>query len=160
MIKHCVLPAVFGVAVLAASATPALAQSAGMAVFRCSLGARQVEVVRDGNGATYRFGRAGRPELTINGSAAARNLFAWHELFPHAERRYLRFTQGSYNYVVRTFFRTPDYSQQGAADDRELLVIRNGRLTSRMRCRSGGEFQNPEWLDSLPQDTRDMTEGA
>jgi len=136
---------------LLALAAPAQAGTSEQ-IFQCSFGARQVEVVRDGATLTYRFGRPGRPEMILSGSAAAGNLFYHRTLYPHGEDQTLRFRRGAFSYVIFNFFQTPDYRQEGAADDSGLLVLRNGRRVTRMNCRSGSEFIERDIFDTLPRD--------
>lgn len=121
-------------------------------IFQCSLGTRQVEVVRAGPTLTYRFGRPGRPELEITGTAAGGNVHYHRTLYPHGEDQTLRFTRGAYSYVVFNAFQTPDYRQEGARDDSGVLVLRNGRRIRRMNCRSGGDFIERDIFDTLPPD--------
>jgi len=123
-----------------ALALAAPTQAAPEQIFQCSFGTRQVEVVQDGAILTYRFGRPGRPEMMLSGSAATGNVFYHRTLYPHGEDQTLRFRRGDWSYLIFNFFQTPDYRQQGAADDSGLLVLRNGRRVTRMNCRTGGEF--------------------
>ena len=125
-------------------------------IFRCGLGARQVEVVRDGAALTYRFGRRGRPELEISGTAAGGHIYYHRTLYPHGEDQSLRFTRGPYSYVVFNAFQTPDYRQEGAIDQSGLIVLRNGRRIARMNCRSGGDFIERSIFDGLPRDEENL----
>ena len=56
-------------------------------------------MARDGAALTYRFGRRGRPELEISGTAAGGNVYYHRTLYPHGEDQTLRFPQR------RTFLR-------------------------------------------------------
>ena len=111
------------------------AQQAGRAetLFACTLrGGKTVRVTQRGDRITYRFGTAARPELTIVGSPAARNLFAATAL--HGGATYytqLRFVRGTYSYVV--------YAMEGGrvtntVGSSGLIVYRNGRRINERRC--------------------------
>ena len=125
-------------------------------IFSCSFGALQVEVVRDGSVLTYRFGRPGRPEMVLSGSAASGNLHYHRTLYPRGEDQTLRFTRGAWSYVIFNAFQTPDYRIEGARDDSGLLVLRHGRRIARMNCRSGGDFIERDIFDTLPQDEENL----
>ncbi len=104
-------------------------------LFACTLsGGKTVRVTRQGDRLTYRFGTARRPELTIVGSPAARNLFAATAL--HGGTTYytqLRFVRGTYSYIV--------YAMEGgritdSAGSSGLIVFRNGRRILERDCGS------------------------
>jgi hypothetical protein len=135
-----------------ALAPPAAAAETPEQIFRCAVGARQIEVIRDGATLIYRFGRPGRPELVLRGDAASGNVFYHRTLYSHGEDQTLRFRRGATSYVIFNAFQTPDYRQEGAVDESGLLVLRNGRRIARMNCRSGGDFIERDIFDSLPRD--------
>jgi hypothetical protein len=142
---------------LALGATAAAqAAEAPQRIFQCSFGARQVEVVRDGATLIYRFGRPGRQELVISGSAASGNVHYHRTLYPHGEDQTLRFQSGAHSYVIFNAFQTPDYREEGARDDSGLLVLRNGRRVARMNCRDEAELIEYPIFDGLPRDEEDL----
>lgn len=140
---------------LLAVARPAHAEAPEQ-IFRCSFGARQVEVVRDGTTLTYSFGRPHRPEMVISGTAAGGNVHYHRTLYPHGEDQTLRFERGAHSYVIFNAFQTPDYRQEGARDDSGLLVLRNGRRIARMNCRDGAELIEYPIFDTLPLDEENL----
>ena len=142
--------------VLLALALPAQADLDHERIFQCGFGARQVEVVRDGAALTYRFGRPGRPEVEISGTAAGGNVHYHRTLYPRGEDQSLRFTRGAYSYVIFNAFQTPDYRLEGARDDSGLLVLRHGRRIARMNCRDEAELIEYPIFDGLPRDEENL----
>ena len=143
---------------LLAFTLPAMAQGAEAEerIFQGSVGARQVEVIRNGATLTYRFGRPGRWEMVLSGDAARGNVHYHRTLYAHGEDQTLRFQSGAYAYVIFNAFQTPDYRQEGAVDASGLLVLRNGRRVARMNCRDGGEFTEHAIFDTLPRDEENL----
>jgi hypothetical protein len=133
----------------------ALAAEAPEPIFACSFGARQVEIVRDGQTLTYRFGRPGRPELVLTGGAARGNLFYHRTLYPRGEAQSLRFVRGATSYAVFNIFQTPDYREEGAIDESGLVVLRRGRAIRRLTCRGGGDLIENPLFEQLPRDEED-----
>lgn len=121
-------------------------------VFACSLGAREVEVVREGARLTYRFGRPGRPELVLTGDAASGNLSYHRTLYARGEDQTLRFVNGAFSYVIFNGWSAPNLQLEGARDYSGLLVLRGGRVIRRMNCREGGDFLENPLFFTLPQD--------
>ena len=139
-------------AALAALSLFASAQLQAEEIFRCSFGAREASVTQDGERLTYRFGRAGRPELTLTGNAASGTLFYHRTLYARGEDQTLRFTKGDLSYVIFNGWSAPNYYQEGARDFSGLLVLRRGRVIRRMNCREGGDFIERPIFSTLPQD--------
>lgn len=139
---------------LAALAAAAQGAAAGgpETVFACSFGARQVEVVREGERLTYRFGRPGRPELVLTGDAASGTIFYHRTLYARGEDQTLRFTSGDFSYVIFNGWSAPNLYLEGARDYSGLLVLRRGRAIRRMNCREGGDFLENPLFFTLPQD--------
>lgn len=145
------------------SSAPLLAALASVAaaagpetVFACSLGSRQVEVVREGGRLTYRFGGPGRPELVLAGDAASGTLFYHRTLYARGEDQSLRFRNGAYSYVIFNAWSAPNHEGEGARDYSGLLVLRNGRVIRRMNCREGGNFLENPLFFTLPQDADNL----
>jgi hypothetical protein len=130
----------------------AAAQLRAEEIFRCSFGAREASVTQDGGQLTYRFGRAGRPELTLTGDAASGTLFYHRTLYARGEDQTLRFVSGDFSYVIFNGWSAPNYDQEGARDYSGLLVLRRGRVIRRMSCREGGDFIERPIFSTLPQD--------
>lgn len=139
-----------------AAAAPAQATDAPERIFRCSFGARQVEVVRDGATLTYRFGRPGRQEMVLSGDAASGNVHYHRTLYARGEDQTLRFQRGVHSYVIFNAFLAPDYRQEDSVDESGLLVLRNGRRIARMNCRDGGELTEHPIFDGLPRDEENL----
>lgn len=121
-------------------------------VFHCSFGAREASVTQEGARLTYRFGRPGRPELTLTGDAASGTLFYHRTLYARGEDQTLRFVNGDYSYVIFSGWSAPNYFQEGARDYSGVLVLRRGHVVRRLNCRSGGDFIEREIFFTLPQD--------
>ncbi|MGQ0661359.1 MAG: hypothetical protein ACT4N3_10900 [Sphingosinicella sp.] len=121
-------------------------------IFRCSFGAREASVTQDGERLTYRFGRPGRPELTLTGDAASGTLFYHRTLYARGEDQTLRFANGDTSYVIFNGWAAPNRYLEGARDFSGLLVLRRGRVIRRMRCREGGDFIERPVFSTLPQD--------
>lgn len=125
-------------------------------VFACSFGTRQVEIVREGDGLTYRFGPPGRPELELTGDAASGTLFYHRTLYARGEDQSLRFVNGDHSYVVFNAWSAPNRYLEGARDHSGLLVLRGGRVIARMDCREGGDFLENPFFFTLPQDPENL----
>lgn len=121
-------------------------------IFRCSFGAREVSVTQDGGRLTYRFGRAGRPELTLTGDARSGNLFYHRTLYARGEDQTLRFGNGGYSYVIFNGWSAPNRNLEGARDFSGLLILRGMRVIRRLNCREGGDFIERPIFSTLPQD--------
>ncbi len=125
-------------------------------IFRCSFGAREATVTLDDNRLTYRFGRAGRPELTLTGNAASDTLFYHRTLYARGEDQTLRFANGDFSYVIFNGWSAPNLYLEGARDYSGLLVLHRGRVIRRMNCREGGDFIENPFFFTLPQDAENL----
>ncbi|WP_419807303.1 hypothetical protein [Sphingomonas sp.] len=114
-------------------------------VFKCSLGAKQVEVTAAGDQLVYRFGTKSRAELTIAGSVARRNLFYRSARFAGIEHQ-LRFTNGRFSYVVFSLAGNPGVGARGVSG---LTVFDGQRTVSEFTCRRWTEL-NPSAFESWP----------
>lgn len=121
-------------------------------MFACAFGARQVEVVREGTRLTYRYGRPGRPELTLTGDAASGTIFYHRTLYARGEDQTLRFANGDFSYLIFNGWSAPNRYLEGARDYSGLLVLRHGRVIRRLNCREGGNFLEHPLFFTLPQD--------
>lgn len=129
-------------------------------LFLCSFGARSVQIVRDGALLTYVYGPPDRPELVLTADAASGTLFYHRTLYVRGQEQSLRFTNGSYAYLVYNAWSAPDHSERGARDDSGLLVLHHGRVIRRLRCREGGDFPERPIFRTLPRDAENRVPGS
>lgn len=144
--------------ILSALAAAAQVATAGVpeSVFACSFGARQVEIVREGERLTYRFGRPGRPELVLAGDAASGTIFYHRTLYARGEDQTLRFTSGDFSYVIFNGWSAPNRYLEGARDYSGLLVLRAGRVIRLLNCREGEDFLKNPLFFTMPQDADNL----
>jgi hypothetical protein len=132
-------------------------QAAGeQIVFSCRLpGGKIVTVTQDGGRFLYRYGAAGRPELTIAGTAANGRLFKRAALHGGVYATQLRFVSGEHSYIVHSFPRSDIVDNVGSSG---LRVFRGGRRIMDRNCepRADFSFEDFEALHALP----DIPEGA
>lgn len=129
------------------------AEAGAETLFHCSFGTREASVTQQGAQLTYRFGRAGRPQLVLTGNASSGTIFYHRTLYARGEDQTLRFTNGGYSYVIFNGWSAPNLYLEGARDFSGLLVLRRGRVVRRLDCREGGDFVEREIFTTLPQDT-------
>jgi hypothetical protein len=80
------------------------AAAAAPGIFTCRLGdGKSVKVTGDGEHWVYRYGAAGRPELTIAATPARKNNFKRIAVHGGDWEVQLRFVSGAYSYVVHSF---------------------------------------------------------
>lgn len=131
-------------------------------IFACSFGARRAEIISDGTTLTYRFGRPGKPELVLSGNAATGTVFYHRTLYPRGEAQTLRFNKGAWDYVVFNVWMAPSTLSTGVTEpeynDSGVLVLRDGQIVSRLKCRSGGELREWPVFKGLPQDAANLAE--
>lgn len=143
-------------ALLLATSAPLKAEE----IFRCAFGAREASVTQDGERLTYRFGRPGRPDLTLTGDAESGTLFYHRTLYARGEDQTLRFVNGDFSYVIFNGWSAPNLYLEGARDFSGLLVLRRGRVIRRMDCREGGDFIERPIFSTLPQDEENRVPDA
>ena len=141
----------------AARPEAAVERAAGeQTVFSCRLpGGKIVTVTRDGGHFLYRYGAAGRPELTIEGTAANGRLFKQAALHGGAYDIQLRFVSGAYSYIVHSFPRSDIVDNVPRSG---LMVFRGGRRIMDRSCEPWADisFGDFDPLFALP----DIPEGA
>ena len=125
-------------------------------VFSCQLsGGKIVTVTRDGGQFLYRYGAAGRPELTLEGTGKNGRLFKQAALHGGAYHTELRFVSGAYSYVVHSFPRSDIVDNEPTSG---LMVFQGEKMIMDRSCApwaaiSFGDF---DYLSELP----DIPEGA
>lgn len=125
-------------------------------VFSCQLsGGKIATVTQDGGQFLYRYGSAGRAELTIEGTAANGRLFKQAALHGGTYDVQLRFVSGAYSYIVHSFPRSDIVDNVPRSG---LMVFRDGRKIMDRNCSpwAAVSFEHPEYLYALP----DIPEGA
>ena len=124
--------------------------------FFCSLGRHTVSVATERSRLVYRFKSRRGIEQTIVQDAPSANVFYRIQFWSTSAAQQLRFVNGPASYVVYNFFRAADYGGRGFADQSGLLVLRNGRVVARHKCKSGGRFDEDHQLDRLPADPLEL----
>ena len=133
-----------------------LAPPATDTILSCSTGAKRIEVTSDGTNLTYRFGRPGKPEITLTGSAASGTVFYHRELYARGEDQTLRFVSGEYHYVVFASWSAP--SGGGAEYSRAGVVVMQGeREIARAICKPDGDMREWPIFETLPKDEENRT---
>ncbi len=144
-----------GLAATACLAFPAATRSAELPhrMFACSLGRKSVSVTSDGNWLTYRFGRPGRPEISITGSAATGNVL--YRVARYASMEYqLRFVSGQYSYTV---YSMDSNDATGSSAASGLMVRRGTKVMADLACKPYAELDLASGYSSLPEDTAEYT---
>ena len=140
--------------VFAASSVAAFDAGAGQpsrgagTLFACAVpGGKVATVTAEGDRVVYRYGRPGRPELTIAGTASEGKVFRQSHNH-HAIQ--LRFVSGEYSYVVHSIPRSDILDNVPRSG---LIVFRNGRRIFERACSPWAalDFFAPE-LEEMPGD--------
>jgi uncharacterized protein YaiE (UPF0345 family) len=126
----------------------AQAESAPKVLFICAIGAKTVSVTAAGQNLIYHYGTAKKDEMTIVGSAAAKNVFQMAQRYAGMEYQ-LRFTNADVSYIVYSAEGNP---QVGAAAISGLMVMRGTKTIADKSCAQWSELRLPDDL-SIPQDT-------
>jgi hypothetical protein len=150
----------FGVAwsllalLVGSGAVDARAATKPSAVFACSIGAKRVSVTKSGGHFVYRFGSAGKVEMSIVGDPAAGNIFRMWQRFAGPENQ-LRFTNGEFSYIV---FSADGNSNVGAQSIAGLVVMRGTKTVSNSLCSRFAELDTSDKdFSALPEDTADFS---
>lgn len=128
----------------------------GHTVFSCRLPrGKIVTVTQDGGQFLYRYGTAGRPELTIEGTTANGRIFKQAAVHGGSYDIQLRFVSGEYSYIVHSFPRSDIVDNVPTSG---LIVFRGGRKIMDRNCSPWAaiSFEDFEDLHALP----DIPEGA
>ena len=134
-------------ALISLSAT-AHAESAPKVLFTCAIGAKTVSVTAAGKDLIYHYGTAKKDEMTIVGSAAAKNIFQMAQRYAGMEYQ-LRFTNGDVSYLVYSAEGNP---QVGAAAISGLMVMRGTKTIADKSCAQWSELTLPD-DPAIPQDS-------
>lgn len=131
------------------SASPAAAET----IFRCAVGQRQATVTLDGERLTYRFGRPGRPEISISGGPGTGNLSYHRELFARGEHQVLRFRRGDHSYLVHSLWGAPSGGSPESVEA-GVVIMRGARVLRQLRCtgRADGDMREYPIFQRLPQE--------
>ncbi len=124
------------------------AESAPKTLFTCAIGAKTVSVTADAQNLIYHYGTAKKNEMTIVGSAAAKNVFQMAQRYAGMEYQ-LRFTNAGVSYIVYSAEGNP---QVGAASISGLMVLRGKTTITDKYCAQWSEVTLPDTL-AIPQDT-------
>ena len=116
--------------------------------FVCKVGSKQASITTENGGLVYRFGRPGRPELTIRQEPSRPNVFYRIDWWPHANSQQLRFAIGRHSYGVSSWFVAGRNGEEGVG----LFVMRDGKVISWRRCGGGDWFSEDNQFGRLPQD--------
>jgi hypothetical protein len=118
-------------------------------VFACSVGKKAVSVTEEGGRFTYMFGAPGKPDISIVGSAAQKNLFYREDRYAGMEHQ-LRFINGEYSYIV---YNMEGNDRTGAAAISGLTVMKGTQTIADMPCKRYAEFGVGFDYSTLPADT-------
>lgn len=125
-------------------------------IFSCRLpGGKNVTVTGSAGRFVYRYGTARRPELTIVGTAASRNVFKQVAVHGGDWDIQLRFVKGPYSYIVHSFPRNDIVDNVATSG---LIVFRGGKRILDRNCAPWAaiSLDDPEDLDAFP----DIPEGT
>jgi uncharacterized protein YaiE (UPF0345 family) len=136
----------FALALLSLCRT-AQAESAEV-LFTCAIGTKTVSVTATGKNLIYRYGTPKKDEMTIVGSAAARNVFQMAQRYAGMEYQ-LRFTNAGVSYIVYSMEGNP---QVGASAISGLMVVRGAKTIADKSCAQWSELTVPD-DPAIPQDT-------
>lgn len=128
--------------------------------FACSFGKKQVRVVADALSLTYEFGPRNTPELKLTRQTKDSEVGYNYTLFPRAEHRSFRISNGADQYVLFRRFSAPNYQGRYAEDVDGLMVLKNDKLLAKYLCKSGAGFDYGYDFEWLNKDKRDWAELA
>jgi hypothetical protein len=98
--------------------------------FVCKVGGKQASIATENGALVYRFGRPGRPELTIRQKPSRTNVRYRIDWWEHANSQHLRFANGRYSYGVSSWFVAGRDGEEGVG----LFVMRDRKVISWRRC--------------------------
>jgi hypothetical protein len=126
------------------------AAAEGDTIFSCRLPrGKIVTVTRDGEQFLYRYGTAGRTELTIEGTEANGRIFKQASVHGGTYDIQLRFVSGEYSYIVHSFPRSDIVDNVPRSG---LMVFRGGKKIMDRNCAPWAEisFGDFGYLFALP----------
>ena len=143
-------------AMLTLAAALLLTPPATDTLLSCSTGTKRIEVTSDGTTLTYRFGKPGKPEITLTGSASSGTVFYHRELCARGENQSLRFVSGEYSYAVFASWSAPsgggaEYARAG------VIVLQGEREVGRAICKPSGDMREWPIFETLPKDEQNWT---
>jgi hypothetical protein len=127
-------------------------------IFTCGLGRKRVEVMEAAGSLVYRYGTQRRTELELRAAPDTGTVFYHRTLYNRGEDQALRFTNDSYSYIVYSHWQAPD---NGVAEtmDGGLIVLKDGKIRSKQRCRTGGDMREYPIFKLLPLDNQNWAKG-
>ena len=121
-------------------------------IFQCRIGTRQATVTLENDRLTYRYGRPGRPEISIAGGPASGNISYHRTLFARGEHQVLRFRSGGHSYLVGANWAAPSPGGSEYVEGR-VVVMRGEAILRELRCRRGeGDMREYPVFRRLPQE--------
>lgn len=120
-------------------------------IFTCDLGKKDVTIREAAGQLHYRFGTRSRAELELRATPESSSVFYHRTLYSRGEDQSLRFTNGKYSYVVYSMWRAPSGSSAEAVEG-GLLVLLDGKVLQKNKCRNGGDMLEYPIFKMLPSD--------
>jgi hypothetical protein len=128
----------------------------GHSYFSCRLRGGKIATVTGGGGRfVYRYGTARKPELTIVGTAAGRNLFKQAAVHGGTYDIQLRFVRGEHSYIVHSFPRSDIVDNVPRSG---LMVFRGKTRISDRKCSPWAEISFGDFEDLF--EVPDSPEGS
>ena len=128
--------------------------------FACTAGRKRVEIIQSGDRLIYRYGPPGRPEITLTGGPDG-GVFYHVQLYNRGEDQTLRFTSGTWDYVVFNRWQAPTELSTGKVDPEYnvsgLLVMKDGKLVRRIKCTDTTDLREWPIFKRLPVDEDNLT---
>jgi hypothetical protein len=127
-------------------------------IFTCSLGKKRVEVTQETGSLVYRFGARRRSELELRAAPDTGTVFYHRTLYNRGEDQALRFINEDYSYIVYSHWQAPG---NGEAETMVggLIVLKDGKIRSKQRCRTGGDMREYPIFKLLPLDNQNWAKG-
>jgi hypothetical protein len=124
-------------------------------LFSCRLrGGKVVTVTGTEGGLVYRYGAPGRPELTIVGKPADKNIFYAIAVHGGDWDKLLRFVKGEYSYIVNSFPRNEIVDNVPISS---LIVFRGSKKILERDCSSWADL---DWTSIDLEDYPENPKGA
>ena len=142
------LKLILATAVATLAGPVALAASAGQ-LFACRIGAKSVSVTDAGGEIAYRYGTAGKDEMSIVGTAKSGKVLQLEQRFAGMEYQ-LRFRNGEFSYIV---YSSEGDGRTGALPTSGLVVMKGAKVLSDRSCSPYAELTLPPNSEAIPQDT-------
>jgi hypothetical protein len=122
---------------------------AAVPLFTCRIGAHTVSVSDDGGQLAYRYGTAGKTEMSIVGTAKSGDVLQLEQRFAGMEHQ-LRFKTGGFSYIV---YSSEGNGRTGASATSGLVVMQGAKRLSDKSCSPYAELTLPPDSEAIPQDS-------